>query len=773
MARKRLLTVEDAILLQLLEYARCSPEDSVPMELTQAGISRSLGVRRSHISISLDAALGRGTVEEHLSRVRGEKRRRKCYFLTVAGKDMARRIKESVSSTRIISKLPDGKNFEGPMDALIAKLDGHITLPRVALLVSEGVAKLPAMLNMEHCTESASQIPAVGHIIGREPELKKIEGVLTGDVSLLVLTGMPGIGKTALAAHAVNRHEQNNTFWYNVTEWSSPRNAVAHLAGFLAHRGFARLQRYLEAHEIPELADVQDILADVKFRVIMIFDDCQNASQSMLAFLKMLISASLKSPNIHLGLCGRRLPDVLGLQQILDRDRIIRISLEPLDMESSMALLLARGLPEHKARKIAQRGSGHPLYLSLAGAGDEAANAGAIEDVLAREIRTSLSENENNLLQQLSVFRAPVNSDALVETQLDIEALDSLKERGIASNLDGWSMHGLLREFYYSRQPPREREARHERAAEFYNLYSGGCDCQVEELYHLFMARDLDSAILGLATRGEGLLNRGYVDEILSLSAMVPDNWENTDELFSIRFLNASAQDLLGCWVEASEMYGECLSAARDLQDITKEAMILRRQGAILYRRGEHQEARKILEQALKMFSGDSSGLLAELHGSLGVVLWKLGHVSAARKSCETDLKISEAEKDMRGISRALNNLGILDWQAGDHTAALERYARALKCAEKISDNRLIAILYSNMGDVHRTMGNALDARRYYERCLELAEDLKFNWQVAEAYRGLADVMPEKRSDYLSRALNIFERLGAEEDAKTVREMIA
>jgi tetratricopeptide (TPR) repeat protein/DNA-binding MarR family transcriptional regulator len=772
MARKRLLTVEDAILIHMLEYLRYGPDDSVPMELTQAGISRSIGVRRSHISISLDAALGRGTAEEHLSRVRGEKRRRKCYFLTSAGKDMARSIKETVSKSRVTSKLPDGTNFEGSLGKLLDKFSGHITLPRTALLVSEGVAKLPVMLNVEDCTESTRQIPVMEHLVGRKIELEMMDNFFIGDARLLVLTGMPGIGKTALASHALVQHDADNAFWYNVTEWSSPRNAAAHLARFLGNRGFTRLQRYLEAHEVPELADVQDILADVNFRIILMFDDCQNASQSMLALLKMLISVSLKSENIKLGLCGRRLPDVLGLQQTLDRDRIVRIALEPLDMESSMALLLERGLSEPKARKIALRGGGHPLYLSLAGAGDAGTNTEAIEDMLAREIQASLSEIEINLLQHLSIFRAPVNSDALVETQQDIKALDNLKERSIVSNIDGWSMHGLLRDFYYSRQPPREREARHERAAEFYNIYSGGCDAQIEEIYHLFMARDHDSAIMGLASRGEGLLNRGYVDEIMSLCAMVPDNWENTDELFSVRFLNASAQDLLGCWAEASEMYGECLSAARDLQDIAKEATVLRRQGAILYRKGSLKEAKKVLGDALKMLSKEPESLQAELHGSLGVVLWKLGSIDAARKFYETDLEISEAGKEQRGISRALNNLGILDWQAGDNSAALEKYARALKCAEKIADNRLIAILYSNMGDVHRTMGNVADARRYYERCLELAEDLKFNWQVAEAYRGLADVVPEKRSDYLSRALNIFERLGADEDAKSVREMM-
>ena len=79
MARKRLLTVEDAVLIHLLDYIKFSPEDSVPLELTQAGISRAIGIRRSHISISLDSALGKGLVDENLSRVRGEKRKRKCW----------------------------------------------------------------------------------------------------------------------------------------------------------------------------------------------------------------------------------------------------------------------------------------------------------------------------------------------------------------------------------------------------------------------------------------------------------------------------------------------------------------------------------------------------------------------------------------------------------------------------------------------------------------------------------------------------------------------
>ena len=52
-----------------------------------------------------------------------------------------------------------------------------------------------------------------------------------------------------------------------------------------------------------------------------------------------------------------------------------------------------------------------------------------------------------------------------------------------------------------------------------------------------------------------------------------------------------------------------------------------------------------------------------------------------------------------------------------------------------------------------------------------MAEDLKFNWQVAEAYRGLAQVSDNKEK-HLQKALAIFQRLGAEEDVKSIKEMM-
>ena len=332
-------------------------------------------------------------------------------------------------------------------------------------------------------------------------------------------------------------------------------------------------------------------------------------------------------------------------------------------------------------------------------------------------------------------------------------------------------MHALLRDFYLARQAPADRMARHEMAAEYYNRHSGVFGNRIEEIYHLLMAGDAESAIVALLSKGQEMLARGYVDELLGMCALVPGDWQNSDDALGLGYLKASALDLLGSWDDAADAYRASLKIAKELDDREREAAILRRLGAIQYRQGNMAEARKILVAAMEL--ARSPALIAELHGSLGVVLWKMGDAASARKSHESDLSISTAENDRIGMARGLNNLGILDWESGNNTAAMEKYTKAMGIAQKKSDMRMVAILYSNMGDVQRSMGNPGEAKRYYERCLELAEDLKFNWQVAEAYRGLAEIVPEKRRDYLSRALTIFERLGADGDAKTVREMMA
>lgn len=775
MARKRLVTVEEAVLIHLLAYRRFSQEETVPSELSQGGIARSIGVRRSHTSSALETSKHKGLIEENLARVKGEPRRRKCYFLTGIGLKSALSLKEKVENTRVKAILKDGKEFDGKMKDLL-KLAGHsFTLPGLALHTVDSVVELSEMERMDKPTGLGTEaIPLVERLVGRDREIKELAQFFKGQKRLFLLRGIPGIGKTALVAYAAKNYEHNDQiFWYNIGEWSSPRNTIQHLANYFEERGFSRLKNYLDAHEVPDMADVRDILAEVDIPAIMIFDECQNANPNMVFLLRALVSALGRSNYLRLAMVGREIPEVLDIRQRLDDKNILGLELDGLSIDVAVKILSAKGIDRKKGKEIAKKCSGHPLYLALIGSETGKVRFEDVSMLLAKEVFFSLSDNEKEILYLLSVFRKPVASNALVSSEECFAALEQMERHCLVRNADGWLMHGLLKDFFYSRQPDTEKRQRHELAAEYYKTKSCSVDNETELAYHLLKAKDEASFLRLIVAKGYNWLKQGYQDEILQLFALLQSDLKNNVQKFDAMMMKAAAMEQVGDWHESENVYSSCEEIATEQRDSVRLARCMRSLGVIYYRRGDLQIAMDQFERARNLISEKAEpGLMAHIQSSIGVVMWRLGDVRHAKEAYEKDLSISKSQKSSQGMVRALNNLGILDWQAGRYNEALERYAEALKLAERMEDKKLVAVLYSNIADAYKHKGEKKEARRFYERCLELSEELRFNWQTAEAYRGLAEVTGEKREKYLQKALHLFDKLGAKEDARLVRVMM-
>ena len=764
MARKRLITVEEAILVHLLGYRRYFGEGTVPIEMSQAGISQAIGIRRSHVSSSLDTAKEKGNVDERLAHVKGEARRRKCYSLTERGMVLARETEECVEGAVVSATLQNGEVFEGGLGELAA-FDNSRPLVWMALKTVDGVLALP-VTEPEGKGLSFSKVPIVMPFLGRMEEQKAIKEFFEHDGKILVIKGMPGIGKTALAAK-VSESVGASIFWFSIGEWSSPRNTASHLGSHLQPLGSDRLKRYVDARERPDLADLRDILMELDVRLTIILDDCQNASPSMGSMLKTLISVCEVNEHLDLILVGRSIPGILDLKHRTSHV-CLNMELEGLDTDASFRMLKNRGIVGHKAETIMKRSGGHPLFLALIASDEGEEDAEEMSTLISREIQDSLTAQEREMLYALSVFREPVATDALAKDEDDVRVLEGLKERSIVTHDGRWQMHSLLKDFFYGYQGRVDRETRHEMAAEYYGTYASTSRESIEEAYHLFMARDAESAMLRIATEGEGWLRKGHQDEFLQLCTLIPEGWENPEELFEVLMLKAMVLKQVGEWDSAERVLERCLDICGGLDALRARTLLVT--GAIRYRRGELSGALELFEEAKGLISDNE--LMAELQNSIGVVNWRLGRPDEARTAYDIDLKISDEKGDLAGIARSLNNLGILDWQEGRSDAALERYARALEAAQRIPDRRLVAMLYSNIADAYKSKGESTEAKRFYERCLELSEDLRFNWQIAEAFRGLADIVEDRRDEYLKKALQMFERLGAKEDAKAVKVMM-
>ncbi len=774
MKRKRLATVEEAILVYLIGFSKYREEEDVPLSVSQIGISRSLSIRRSHISTSLDSAKKRGFVEEKKCRVKGEPRKRKSYFLTEIGSTKAIELEKLFLEQEVNAIMRDGEEFQGRISEFLEKIDNSSNLARILTHTYEGTVHLSEISESDESQKMSKEIPNISLLIGREDELTEIDKVVSGKSNIMVVTGIGGIGKTALLAHTLNNSKHTSeVFWFDVGEWSSIRNTSMHLGNFLDGKGSSRLKRYMSAHENPDMADIYDILVNLDVPLILAFDDIHNSSLKFQLFLRMLVSAGLESKNMKLFLLGRSDPGILENKHLHD-PRSVRSDLAGLSEGSSIELLKLRGFTEGQAKVIAEKSGGHPLYLSLI----KDANPGAIDDIekiLANDIFNQLKDDEKEILARLSVFREPVNSDAIVLDNDDFDILEDLAGRSLVMKNDGWSTHGLLRNFFYDRQLLRTRLSLHEMASEYYNSKRLVSD-RIEETYHLIKAHDAETAIFLMRTEGKSWLKQGYQDEIVNLFEMISntdmlDDVNEIENAFELNMLAGLAHTRMGNWPISKRLLSQALGLASVMDDDIMEARALHQLGVILYRRGDLEEALEQFVDAIELVK-EQSKLRSEIDNSMGVIYWRLGKPELARASYEEDLAISRDRNDLEGIVRALNNLGILHCEAEDHDRALELYAEAMKLAERDGDHKLVSILYSNIADSYKSKGNMAEARRFYERCVQLSEDLGFRWQIAEAYRGMAEVIPDERDTYLEKSLAIFQGLGAKEDIISVKKMM-
>ncbi|HLC51229.1 MAG TPA: hypothetical protein VJH90_02540 [archaeon] len=92
---KSALSVRERLLLYLRSNAPPSDTLIAPAALTQEGIAKGIGTRRSHVPRSVSPLIDGGYVEGKLLHIKGQHRRKKTYFLTARGEadaDLVRRV---------------------------------------------------------------------------------------------------------------------------------------------------------------------------------------------------------------------------------------------------------------------------------------------------------------------------------------------------------------------------------------------------------------------------------------------------------------------------------------------------------------------------------------------------------------------------------------------------------------------------------------------------------------------------------------------------------
>ncbi|MFD6140284.1 BTAD domain-containing putative transcriptional regulator [Promicromonospora sp. NPDC060271] len=208
-----------------------------------------------------------------------------------------------------------------------------------------------------------------------------------------------------------------------------------------------------------------------------------------------------------------------------------------------------------------------------------------------------------------------------------------------------------------------------------------------------------------------------------------------------IGFLTTQLQEWNGRWSEATRTQTAVLAAAHrgGLRDLAARAEF--HLGKAAYRRGEHARARghflraDELNRELEHVAGG-----AEVHLGLGAVAESGERWDEAIEHDRRALAHAQAVGDRLGEARAMNAIGWDLAHLGDLDTAVTWCQKALALAEEIDDERAAAASWDSLGFCRQQAADLRGALRAYERATRIRSRLGDRSGVAEGHRAMGDL---------------------------------
>lgn len=623
--------------------------------------------------------------------------------------------------------------------------------------------------------------PQLERFIGRHAEVAYYQQQVAQS-GLAVISGMAGVGKTAVAAYLANQSPREPTFWHEFRD-ANIQSLICRLAGFLAHHGQTELWEMLEAARLtrsnpPDLTIAFDILAAqiAPLACLLCFDDFQfvETNSALQLFLQKLIAN--KQNQIKLLIITRRMPSFLT---ILKQD-----VLGGLMLDDAKAFLAKREvvLPDELLTKLHQVTEGNATLLTLAATALRVANQPAhlieqlakiddIERFLMVEVNDHLSDEEQQVMATVSILQGYPATRAFLEYVLEQQnvrrALRDLKDQFLLTARRGtekreYSQHQIIQAFYYD-QPRRDRRlALHKRAAAYFAQVAFSPFLAVQQ-YAL-----ADTAVTALQIAKENMwaiVNEGLAASLLPILENLPtaelDPLAELDRLI----LCGKLQAILGeyelartSWETAVAQLNDqpinettntlkaqvCLGMAELLErQVPAEALIWLQRGLEIVPRHETRliATFKIMSGTVNMHMGNFGGSLEMFHDgldkipeslsplrvnalkNLGAVYFNLDQLEEAKIYSTQALTMSQQLHDHYQTARIYINLGPIKYVAGDWPGALADLEEGLTIAQRLGAQGTILSLHTNLGGMYVEKGDHAQAFKHLHDVLRLAGD--------------------------------------------------
>jgi tetratricopeptide (TPR) repeat protein len=655
---------------------------------------------------------------------------------------------------------------------------------------------------------------------GRKGYLVRLAQALARGEHFVALTGVGGIGKSALAAAAARRlawRYPGGVFWVDGRDYLETGLRLEQALAIFGHvygEDFAKLAVARQR----ELALAY--LRRIEAPALIVVDNADVAGEDVFRFLH-----DVPGPSAVL-VTTRTAPEyggcVLDVEAMTPREGRTFLEKEVRHRKADPRWM--RGIDNRTAGKLAEMArllDGHALALLQAAA--QVGSMGldyALTQVQANPARGEtarrfdfsyepLDTPRKELLHRLAAFAADFDLRAiqnlcthplgeeqfelLADWDADLPELvrGSFVERhSLGPGYDRFRLHPVMRE-YLRHQAGAEPMAVHERrmARHFTALadWGGRQLGDTETALQAVMQAAVERANLLAAQRTA--LTQGLWGEAISLAYDLnvlferSGHWadrrqaleagieaaqkagEQRDQAGLAHNLGWLAQNQ-GDYAEARRLYQESLDIKQHLGDRASVATTLHQLGILAQAQGDYAEARQLYGEAAETFEqlGARREQASVLH-QLGLVAQDQGDYTEARRLYQGSLDIEQQLGNHAGVAQTLHQLGALAQDQGDYAEARHLYQESLNIAQQLGNRVGVAHTLGQMGNLAYAQGDLVEARRLYEQVRDISQQIGDRWSVATALHQLG-VLVQEQGDYgqarrlYQESLEIKQQLG-------------
>ncbi|WP_326598201.1 AfsR/SARP family transcriptional regulator [Streptomyces sp. NBC_01803] len=637
-----------------------------------------------------------------------------------------------------------------------------------------------------------SNLPRHNPLVGREPEMRRLRAAAeaAGDkgaiVALEAISGMAGVGKTALAVNAARQLRErfpDGQFHIELRAHDLARQPLttgAALASLLRHLGVPATSIPLDVEERAVLG--RNVLS--RRRAVIILDDADGPEQ-----IRPLLPT--ESGSLFIITSRRRLSGLPGVRSIaldvlppadamaLFRSFAADDRTED-DAELSTVVHLLGYLPL-ALELAANRFGAHPSW-SLATLRERLSRgSGRLSEIrdgdseIARAFELSyqtLTADQRAAFRRLGLHVGGGFGPHAAATLMDLplERTERLLESLLRCHLlqeptpHRYRFHDLLGEYAHalalSEETAEERDAAQRRLIEFYLHAAARAD---RVLYPrrprltlpappvslpIPTPRDAEDGRQWLTTERSNLL----AVERDARHGRAPDRAALLSHVLA-EFLHAESH-----WVDTERMHRHAVDHWQRAGLQRPLCLGLLALGNTYAATGNYPEARRTCQRALEIAStvldADAEVEAVKL---LGIVHWHLGENRTALAFHEKALALRAVGGVTHDRVRHLNNIAISLIALGDHGRAREFFLQVIGLLQEEGDERNLCKALNNLGDLYINMGQPESAREVLEQSIDLAEASGSLSDLTTARANLASILTAGSSEEVSSALRMYE----------------